>query len=224
MLTGSIGMLPSASLGAPDGPGLFEPVHGSAPDIAGTGIANPLAMFLSAAMMLRHGLGREDEAAAVESAVDRALEAGLRTARPRRRRPRPRRPRTRCSPTSKGAQHVEHSRPHLDERGVRRRGRTPRSTYSPTACTTAPASSRASAATTPRSARRSSATTTTSSGCTSRPSSTTCRSRTSRERAARGDARADRPQRPALVLHPPARLPRLRPRWACSRSTRPVDV
>ena len=63
-------MLPSASLGEPDGPGLFEPVHGSAPDIAGQGIANPLAMFLSAAMMLRHGLGWEAEAAAVESAVD----------------------------------------------------------------------------------------------------------------------------------------------------------
>ena len=75
MLTGSIGMLPSASLGA-GGPGLFEPVHGSAPDIAGTGKANPLAMFGSAAMMLRHGLGREDEAAAVESAMDRALEDG----------------------------------------------------------------------------------------------------------------------------------------------------
>jgi 3-isopropylmalate dehydrogenase len=79
MLTGSIGMLPSASLGG-DGPGLFEPVHGSAPDIAGTGSANPLAMFLSAAMMLRHGLGLESEAAAVESAVEGALEAGLRTA------------------------------------------------------------------------------------------------------------------------------------------------
>ena len=78
MLTGSIGMLPSASLGG-DGPGLFEPVHGSAPDIAGQGIANPLAMFLSAAMMLRHGLGLESEAAAVESAVERALAAGLRT-------------------------------------------------------------------------------------------------------------------------------------------------
>jgi 3-isopropylmalate dehydrogenase len=78
MLTGSIGMLPSASLGA-DGPGLFEPVHGSAPDIAGQGIANPLAMFLSAAMMLRHGLGLESEAAAVESAVEGALDAGLRT-------------------------------------------------------------------------------------------------------------------------------------------------
>jgi len=80
MITGSIGMLPSASLGGDGGgPGLFEPVHGSAPDIAGQGIANPLAMFLSAAMLLRHGLGLEVEAAAVESAVDRALEGGLRT-------------------------------------------------------------------------------------------------------------------------------------------------
>ena len=78
MLTGSIGMLPSASLGG-DGPGVFEPVHGSAPDIAGTGAANPLAMFLSAAMMLRHGLGMEAQAAAVESAVERALAEGLRT-------------------------------------------------------------------------------------------------------------------------------------------------
>jgi 3-isopropylmalate dehydrogenase len=79
MLTGSIGMLPSASLGG-DGPGLFEPVHGSAPDIAGKGIANPLAMLLSAALMLRHGLGMEDAASTVESAVDRALADGLRTA------------------------------------------------------------------------------------------------------------------------------------------------
>ncbi|HWH46012.1 MAG TPA: 3-isopropylmalate dehydrogenase [Thermoleophilaceae bacterium] len=78
MLTGSIGMLPSASLGA-GGPGLFEPVHGSAPDIAGTGAANPLAMIGSVAMLLRHGLGMEDEAAAVESALDRALGEGLRT-------------------------------------------------------------------------------------------------------------------------------------------------
>jgi 3-isopropylmalate dehydrogenase len=78
MLTGSIGMLPSASLGA-DRPGLFEPVHGSAPDIAGAGTANPLAMFGSVAMMLRHGFGMEDEAAGIESAVDRALGAGLRT-------------------------------------------------------------------------------------------------------------------------------------------------
>ena len=77
VLAGSLGLLPSASLGS--GPGLFEPVHGSAPDIAGTGAANPLAMFLSAAMMLRHGLGLDGEAAAVESAVDRALAEGLRT-------------------------------------------------------------------------------------------------------------------------------------------------
>jgi 3-isopropylmalate dehydrogenase len=80
MLTGSIGMLPSASLGEPGSPGLFEPAHGSAPDIAGTGKANPLAMLLSAAMMLRHGLGMQEEATALESAVDRALEGGLRTA------------------------------------------------------------------------------------------------------------------------------------------------
>jgi 3-isopropylmalate dehydrogenase len=58
---------------------MFEPVHGSAPDIAGQGIANPLAMFGSVALMLRHGLGRQAEAAAVESAVDRALQDGLRT-------------------------------------------------------------------------------------------------------------------------------------------------
>jgi 3-isopropylmalate dehydrogenase len=79
MLTGSIGMLPSASLGDPGTPGLFEPVHGSAPDIAGTGQANPLAMILSAALMLRHGLAQEAEAAAVESAVEQALAEGLRT-------------------------------------------------------------------------------------------------------------------------------------------------
>jgi 3-isopropylmalate dehydrogenase len=80
MLTGSIGLLPSASLGEPDTPGLFEPVHGSAPDIVGTGQANPLAMLLSVALLLRHGLGLEDEAATLESAVDRALAEGLRTA------------------------------------------------------------------------------------------------------------------------------------------------
>jgi 3-isopropylmalate dehydrogenase len=79
MLTGSLGMLPSASLGDGSGPGLFEPVHGSAPDIVGTGKANPLAMFGSVALMLRHGLAMEDEAAALESAVDRALGDGLRT-------------------------------------------------------------------------------------------------------------------------------------------------
>src|SRR3954463_15228269 len=81
MLTGSIGMLPSASLGmpAPPAPGVFEPVHGSAPDIAGQGIANPLAMFLSVALLLRHGLALESEATALESAVDAALDGGLRT-------------------------------------------------------------------------------------------------------------------------------------------------
>jgi 3-isopropylmalate dehydrogenase len=79
MLTGSLGMLPSASLGADGEPGLFEPVHGSAPDIAGQGIANPLATFLSVAMMLRHGLGRPDEAARIDAAVDAVLDRGLRT-------------------------------------------------------------------------------------------------------------------------------------------------
>jgi 3-isopropylmalate dehydrogenase len=78
MLTGSLGMLPSASLGD-DGPGLFEPVHGSAPDIAGTGAANPLATVGSVAMMLRHGLGRPEEADALDRAVDGALAHGLRT-------------------------------------------------------------------------------------------------------------------------------------------------
>jgi 3-isopropylmalate dehydrogenase len=79
MLTGSLGMLPSASLG--DGPpGLYEPIHGSAPDIAGQGIANPLATVLSAAMLLRSGLGLAEEAAAVERAVESVLAAGQRTA------------------------------------------------------------------------------------------------------------------------------------------------
>ncbi len=59
MLTGSLGMLPTASLGG-DGPSMFEPVHGSAPDITGQGVANPVGMILSAALLLRHGLGRED--------------------------------------------------------------------------------------------------------------------------------------------------------------------
>ena len=79
MITGSIGMLPSASISG-DGPGMFEPVHGSAPDIAGTGKANPMAMFLSVAMMLRHGLDRPEDATRVESAVDAVLASGLRTA------------------------------------------------------------------------------------------------------------------------------------------------
>ena len=79
MLTGSLGMLPSASLGQGTF-GLYEPCHGSAPDIAGKGIANPLATILSAAMLLRYSLGREDAAAAIEGAVNGVLAQGLRTA------------------------------------------------------------------------------------------------------------------------------------------------
>lgn len=78
VLTGSLGMLPSASLG--DGKlGLYEPIHGSAPDIAGKGICNPLGTILSGAMLLRHSLGLEKEAAAIETAVERALGKGART-------------------------------------------------------------------------------------------------------------------------------------------------
>ena len=79
MLPGSLGMLPSASIGG-EGPGLYEPIHGSAPDIAGKGVANPLATILAAAMLLRHSLKLEEEAAAVESAVRRTLADGFRTA------------------------------------------------------------------------------------------------------------------------------------------------
>jgi 3-isopropylmalate dehydrogenase len=79
MLTGSLGMLPSASIGAEGEPGLFEPVHGSAPDIAGQGIANPLATMLSAAMMLRYGLDMPEGADRIEDAVDAVLASGLRT-------------------------------------------------------------------------------------------------------------------------------------------------
>jgi len=75
VLVGSMGMLPSASLGA-GGPGLYEPIHGSAPDIAGKGIANPFGTVLSAAMMLRHSFGLAQEAAAVEAAVSQAVDAG----------------------------------------------------------------------------------------------------------------------------------------------------
>ncbi len=78
VITGSIGLLPSASLGA-DGPGIYEPIHGSAPDIAGQGVANPLATMLSAAMLLRHSLGLEQEAQVVEDGVRRVLEEGART-------------------------------------------------------------------------------------------------------------------------------------------------
>jgi len=78
MLTGSIGMLPSASLDE-DHKGLYEPSHGSAPDIAGKGVANPLATILSAAMMLRHSLNQPAAADRIESAVKAVLTAGLRT-------------------------------------------------------------------------------------------------------------------------------------------------
>ena len=79
MLAGSMGLLPSASLGAGT-LGLYEPIHGSAPDIAGRGIANPYGTILSAAMLLRHSLGLLAEAAAIESAVASAVTAGVRTA------------------------------------------------------------------------------------------------------------------------------------------------
>ena len=83
VLAGSLGMLPSASLGerrtAHGTFGLYEPIHGSAPDIAGRGIANPIGTILSAAMMLRTSLGRDDAASAVEGAIARALDAGWRT-------------------------------------------------------------------------------------------------------------------------------------------------
>jgi 3-isopropylmalate dehydrogenase len=78
MLVGSLGMLPSASIGS-SGPGVFEPCHGSAPDIAGQNKANPLASILSAAMMLQYDLDRPQEAALLERAVEAALDAGLRT-------------------------------------------------------------------------------------------------------------------------------------------------
>ena len=79
MLTGSIGMLPSASLNA-SSQGLYEPSHGSAPDIAGKGVANPLATILSAAMMLRYSLNQPEAADRIESAVKHVLAQGLRTA------------------------------------------------------------------------------------------------------------------------------------------------
>ncbi|MBI1393752.1 MAG: 3-isopropylmalate dehydrogenase [Alphaproteobacteria bacterium] len=77
VLSGSIGMAPSASLG--DGKGLYEPIHGSAPDIAGKGVANPIGAIMSAAMLARHSLGRDDAAAAIERAVAGALDDGLAT-------------------------------------------------------------------------------------------------------------------------------------------------
>ncbi len=79
MLAGSLGMLPSASLGNSKR-GLYEPIHGSAPDIAGRGIANPCGMIASAAMLLRHSLNLDEEAAVLESAIDAAIKSGARTA------------------------------------------------------------------------------------------------------------------------------------------------
>jgi len=79
MLTGSLGMLPSASLGSGELPGLYEPVHGSAPDIAGEGIANPIAAILSFAMALRYSLNMGKAASAIEGAVDRVLADNIRT-------------------------------------------------------------------------------------------------------------------------------------------------
>ncbi len=79
MITGSIGLLPSASLGMPGRPGLYEPIHGSAPDIAGRDLANPLAAILSAALLLRLSLGLPREAEAIEQAVAAVLSAGYRT-------------------------------------------------------------------------------------------------------------------------------------------------
>jgi len=78
VLAGSMGMLPSASLGS-SGPGLYEPIHGSAPDIAGRGIANPIGTILSSAMLLRFSLGLEAEAVSIENAVDQTITAGART-------------------------------------------------------------------------------------------------------------------------------------------------
>ena len=84
MLTGSLGMLPSATLGAPDASGrrhaLYEPIHGSAPDIAGKGIANPIAQIFSFAMLLRYSFGLDEDAALIENACTRVLASGLRTA------------------------------------------------------------------------------------------------------------------------------------------------
>lgn len=84
MLTGSLGMLPSASMSARDGqerqPAMYEPIHGSAPDIAGKGVANPLASILSAAMMFRYSFGWQTEATMIENAVRRVLDKGIRTA------------------------------------------------------------------------------------------------------------------------------------------------
>lgn len=79
MLTGSLGLLPSAALGEAGRPGLYEPIHGSAPDIAGQGLANPSAAILSLAMAVRHSFGEERTAERIERAVETAIEGGTRT-------------------------------------------------------------------------------------------------------------------------------------------------
>ena len=179
MLTGSLGMLPSASLGADGDPGLFEPVHGSAPDIAGKGIANPLATFLSVAMMLRHGLGspggRGPRSRRRSTSV---LERGLRTpdlAGARATRAvgteemtdavlaSPCSDTPSCILSDRGEDRVD-----LDERRVRPLGRREGPRAQPRPALRHRASSRESAATRPSAVRRSSATATTSTASRSR--------------------------------------------------------
>ena len=175
MLTGSIGMLPSASLGAATAPACSSRCTARRPDIAGKGVANPLAMFLSAAMMLRHGLGLESEAAAVESAVQRALAAGLRTpdlggeaGTAQATAGGARKPLT--GSNERGAH-----RPHLDERRLRRLGgrEGPRAHARP-ALRHGRVRQHALLRHRAR-ARPCSATPSTSTGCCAPPSSTTCR-------------------------------------------------
>ena len=213
MLTGSLGMLPSASLGE-GGPGLYEPVHGSAPDIAGKGNANPLATLLSVAMMLRYGLDLHDEA---RPAGEGGREGpGRRPAHPRPgRRDAPRRqmtdavlaalcPIVHTEPTVEKAELIwkngefvpwDEANVHVLSHGLH----YGTGVFEGIRCYD-----------TEIGARRSSATRTTSTGSPSPPSSTTCRSTHSARGDPRGDQGADPPQRPAQLLHPPARLPRLR--------------
>ena len=202
---------------SPASPGLFEPVHGSAPDIAGTGAANPLAMFLSAALMLRHGLGLEPEARG-----DRIGGRSCAGGRPAHAGPGGQRRYARSHPGRSFQPLKEHvveqadliwhngelvawedAKVHVLTHGLHygtgvfegvRAYETPR-------------------------ARRSSATRTISTACSSRPSSTTCRSRTRSRSCGRRRTSADR-ERSARVLHPPDRVPRLRQHGAATRSTR----
>ncbi len=233
MLTGSLGMLPSASLGD-GGPGVFEPVHGSAPDIAGQGIANPLATFLSVGddaaprARARRRRGRRSRRPSRRRSRAACARADLDTGADGERRGRHRgddRGRDRGALSPCGQRRIRNTqardqaegelssgegRVHLDERRVRRLGRRegPRAQPRP-ALRHRRLRGHPRLRDRPRH-RRSSAIASTSSGCTSRPSSTTCRSPYERRGAARGDPRADPPQRARLLLHPPARLPRLR--------------